>query len=607
MKREVEDEEVRHAPDLYTDEQRQKVSQMVDISEPTKAEVRAKMEAINADAALGPDGVNIRAYRDGGEEVMDEIHAICGEIMRTQQWPQEFADSNMTPIPKKPGAQQEGEHRGASVSAHASKVMTGILNDRISAAVEATVGEYQFGFRRRRGTDDAVLALRMLMDRTHRSGNQLHVGFIDLVKAFDTVDWSFLFEIMRAMGFPENMIAVISSLYAQTRFRVKTRDGISEWIEQQCGVRQGCCLSSGLFILFLEHAIRLMEEGGTAGIDIAEQVIGFIGYADDLALVDLELQSFRQRMKKTAEGMKRVGMELSVPKTKALIMGRKVSDSLQCEVCGRTDGETKMLICGDSEGRYGCGKGRHATCGMPVLQQAEERANERLWGGDELWEWYCEECEATKGRIIINGKAIEEVEEFDYLGTRQQESYDCGYTILHRMAKATNCFRALRAFWRSRTNLYIKGAAYVTLVRTVLLYGAAAWVMTAEDRLMLEAWDAANCRYILNVSKRQHLRSQQCRERLNIKWTIEAEVKRARLRIFLKIARSSTPNASYACTYLDRLIFAENGQKKTSRGRPVKTWLHCLMEDLGEYNYGIYAGRSLARANATKFKQLFLD
>jgi len=322
--------------------------------------------------------VNVRAFRDGGEHLIDELHAICVKIMRNALWPQIFADSNMAPIPKKAGAQDEGDHRGASVSAHASKIMTGILNDRIRAAVEKICGEYQFGFRRYRGTDDAVLALRKLMDRAHARGDELHVGYIDLVKAFDTVDWDFLFRIMGVMGFPDKIINVIRALYRQTRFRVKTKDGVSEWIEQECGVRQGCCLSSALFNIFLGHAMRIVEKGGAEGVKIPDMLIGLIGYADDLALVDLDLSRFRERVCEIANVMSSMGMEMSVKKTKVMMMGRKVKESLACEICGGTEGHD-ILVCGDVEGRYGCGKGRHMHCGLPVLFQA----GGNVWGGED--------------------------------------------------------------------------------------------------------------------------------------------------------------------------------------------------------------------------------
>ena len=53
------------------------------------------------------------------------------------------------------------------------------------------------------------------------SGSELHISFIDLVKAFDTVEWDLMFQILQAMGFPNQIVLVIRSLYKQTRFKVK--------------------------------------------------------------------------------------------------------------------------------------------------------------------------------------------------------------------------------------------------------------------------------------------------------------------------------------------------------------------------------------------------
>ena len=60
----------------------------------------------------------------------------------------------MSPIPKKPGAKTEGEHRGASVAACVSKIVTRFIRDRIMKAAEMITGDYQYGARPKLGTDD---------------------------------------------------------------------------------------------------------------------------------------------------------------------------------------------------------------------------------------------------------------------------------------------------------------------------------------------------------------------------------------------------------------------------------------------------------------------
>ena len=159
----------------------------------------------------------------------------------------------------------------------------------------------------------------------------------------------------------------------------------------------------------------------------------------------------------------------------------------------------------------------------------------------------------------------------------------------------------------SKVNLHIKGTAYMTLVRSVLLHGAAAWTTTTVDEQMLEAWDAANLRYILRVSRTQHIRTTEIRARLNVSTSVNQEVSKARLRMLMKVARAGRIGSLYDSVYLRKLIEANEGAKHIRKGRPMKSWLQCVKADLGTHHYGLASGMHLAREHATRYRQLFLD
>ena len=98
-----------------------------------------------------------------------------------------------------------------------------------------------------------------------------------------------------------------------------------------------------------------------------------------------------------------------------------------------------------------------------------------------------------------------------------------------------------------------------------------------------------------------------CRRRLNIRFSVEEEVKRARLRMFMKISRASMPESRYTSKYLENLLFNCGKFGKAKIGRPKKSWVQCISDDLSIHGYGIFPGRGLARANAAKYSRLFLE
>ena len=72
--------------------------------------------------------------------------------------------------------------------AHTAKIVVKILRRRIEKKIEDVLGEDQFGFRRGKGTRDAIGMLRIISGRTLEIDEELSVCFIDWQKAFDRVN-----------------------------------------------------------------------------------------------------------------------------------------------------------------------------------------------------------------------------------------------------------------------------------------------------------------------------------------------------------------------------------------------------------------------------------
>src|SRR6218665_3571266 len=129
------------------------------------------------------------------EGAMTELTRICQDIYTTGVWPEDFLQSIIIPIKKKPNATAFEDHRTISLLTHASKVMIRILTKRIQAKAEANEGDDQFGFRKGMGTRDAIGTLRVLTERSIQNGQDvgLYICFVDYEKAFDRVEWRRLY------------------------------------------------------------------------------------------------------------------------------------------------------------------------------------------------------------------------------------------------------------------------------------------------------------------------------------------------------------------------------------------------------------------------------
>ena len=101
--------------------------------------------------------------------------------------------------------------------AHTAKIVAKLLRRKIEKKFEDVLGEEKFGFRRGKGTRDAIGVLRIISEQTLEIDEELCVCFIDWQKAFDRVKWTKLIEILKGTDIDWRERISMSSLYmAQT-------------------------------------------------------------------------------------------------------------------------------------------------------------------------------------------------------------------------------------------------------------------------------------------------------------------------------------------------------------------------------------------------------
>ena len=147
---------------------------------------------------------------------------------------------------KKGDKTESGNHRGISLVSHAGRVLLKVVTRRLSAYCEAKglLPEEQCRFRPDRSTTDMMFVVRRPQELRRKVGVSLFMCFIDLQKAYGTVDRTLLWQVLTRIRVPPQMIAVIRQLHDGMRACVRPDDGIClDWFEVERGLRQGCVLS----------------------------------------------------------------------------------------------------------------------------------------------------------------------------------------------------------------------------------------------------------------------------------------------------------------------------------------------------------------------------
>ena len=108
---------------------------------------------------------------------------------------------------------------------------------------------------------------------------------IDQLKAFDRVNWAFMYKTLQAFGFQETFVKWIKLLYSGAKSIVKVNGFLSDPFQTQRGVRQGDPLSPLLCILTVEgFAISVRSDPEIKGIPVNNILRKISQYADDTSL-----------------------------------------------------------------------------------------------------------------------------------------------------------------------------------------------------------------------------------------------------------------------------------------------------------------------------------
>ena len=202
------------------------------------------------------------------------------------------------------------------------------------------------------------------MEKARALQKNISFCFIDYAKAFDCVDHSKLWKILKKMGIPDHLNCLLRNLYAGQEATVRTGHGTTDWFQIGKGVRQGCILSPCLFNLYAEYIMKNpgLEEP-QAGIKIAGRNINNLRYADDTTLMaeSEELMSLLMKVKVESEI---VGLKLNIQITKIMASGPITS----WEIDGETVSDfiflgSKITVDGDCSHE----SKRHSLLGRKVM------------------------------------------------------------------------------------------------------------------------------------------------------------------------------------------------------------------------------------------------
>ena len=129
--------------------------------------------------------------------------------------------------------------------------MLKILQARLQRYMNRELPDVQSGLGKGRGTRDQIANIHWIIKKAREF--QKNICLIDYAKAFDCVDHSKLWEILKETGIPDHLTCLLRNLYACQEATVRHRHVTTDWFQIRKGICQSCILSPCLFNLYAEY------------------------------------------------------------------------------------------------------------------------------------------------------------------------------------------------------------------------------------------------------------------------------------------------------------------------------------------------------------------
>jgi exonuclease III len=273
---------------------------------PGDDEIKQAFEAIAYGKASHEDQVTKELIERCPPEVYRECAEYIKRVFETGEVEVEEGDTEVVRLRKKLD-KAKGDvtnMRPISLIKFVTKWWQGILARRLQNRVTHLEN---FGFMRERGTITEIWKLKTILEYARLNRISVHLMTIDIEKAYDTVPYTLLEDVLKAYGCPANILKLIMNAQVKRTIRIRVGDGHTERITPLRGLAQGSPMSCILFVMVIEPLLMRLK-AKTQGIVSCRDDSG---YADDLTLLTRTPEMMKKKWKIVRSFEKWSGMKVN--------------------------------------------------------------------------------------------------------------------------------------------------------------------------------------------------------------------------------------------------------------------------------------------------------
>ncbi|KAL6536656.1 hypothetical protein OROMI_026237 [Orobanche minor] len=255
---------------------------------PTIDEIRSCVFDMEGDSVAGPDGFGIRFFQICWDIISSDVFDAVVDFFSGSPMPRAFTTTTISLIPKNNNPQSWKDFRPISLCNSTYKIISKILSKRLGTILPSFINSAQSGFIKVRNITDNILTAHEVTHDISQSMTNTIIK-LDMEKAYDRINWNFIFQVMTRFGFSAAWVNFIKSCISNCWFSILVNSQSAGFFKSDRGIRQGDPLSPLIFAIAADYFSRsidkMFDKNPTMFYKIKKKVkITHLAYADDILI-----------------------------------------------------------------------------------------------------------------------------------------------------------------------------------------------------------------------------------------------------------------------------------------------------------------------------------
>ena len=282
-------------------------------------QVCKQLTSLKRKKSSGLDNIPAYVLKDCASVITQLLTHIINTSLTTGIFPTDWKFSKLIPIPKSKPHNIIENYRPISVIPAISKVIENLVHQQLSTYLEDNnlLNENQFGFRKGRSTELAATLFTDTIKRKVDEGKLVGCVFIDLTKAFDTINHGALLNKLESYGVKNTELYWFQDYLFNRSYQVQHKECFSAVGRVTSGVPQGSILGPLLFIVFFNDFASCLKHSNVT-ICADDTVIYVAG--KDISIIEIRLSSDMELIAEWCEKNELI-LNTTAGKTESMLFG----------------------------------------------------------------------------------------------------------------------------------------------------------------------------------------------------------------------------------------------------------------------------------------------